>query len=86
MKLIEFPEQNVVYAKDQPEYLPLPAMRTPGVDGELICCWQLSWRERVRVLFTGRIWHSILTFGKPLQPQLLQCDTPEAIEQARGEA
>ena len=25
MKLVEFPEQTVVIAKDQPEYLPLPA-------------------------------------------------------------
>ena len=28
MKPIEFPEQNVVFAKDQLEYNPLPAHRT----------------------------------------------------------
>ena len=33
MKPIEFKDQNVVYAKDQPEYLPLPALR---IDGNLL--------------------------------------------------
>ncbi len=28
MKPIEFEEQNCIYAKDQPEYLPLPAHKT----------------------------------------------------------
>ena len=27
MKIIEFPEQTLVIAKDQPEYQPLPAHR-----------------------------------------------------------
>lgn len=38
---IEFPEQNCVYAKDQPEYLPLPVHKTP--DGMVISCWALTW-------------------------------------------
>lgn len=78
MKLIEFPEQTVVIAKDQPEYLPLPAWRRPhDASGEIVCCWQLSFRNRLKLLFTGKIWHSILTFNQPLQPQLLQVDKPE---------
>lgn len=77
MKPIEFNEQNIVYAKDQPEYLPLPAYRS--TDGMVISCWALNWRERLRVLFTGRIWFNVLTFNQPLQPQLPQVDNPFSI-------
>ena len=74
MKPIEFPEQNCVYAKDQPEYLPLPVHKTP--DGMVISCWALTWRERVKMLLTGRMWWSVLTFNHPLQPQLPSVDRP----------
>lgn len=72
MNLIEFPEQTVVIAKDQPEYRPLPAFQFANdPEGKLACCWQLTWRERFKLLFTGKLWHQILTFHQPLQPQLL---------------
>lgn len=71
---IEFKEHNCVYAKDQPEYLPLPVYRT--ADGMVISCWRLTLRERLRVLFAGKIWLSVLTFNQPLQPQLPQADNP----------
>jgi hypothetical protein len=78
MNLVEFPEQTVVYAKDQPEYIPLPAYRfKDDREGRIVCCWRLTWRERLRLLFTGRIWHSILTFNQSLQPQLLETTKPE---------
>lgn len=71
MKPIPFRGQNVVYAKDQPEYLPLPAFRNPSERGEVVCCWSLSFVERVRLLFTGRIWLELLSFNRPLQPSFL---------------
>ncbi len=77
MKLIEFPEQTVIIAKDQPQYLPLPAyvdMKNP--EGRVICCWRLSLKERIILLFKGIIWHHILAFHCPLQPQLLSLDKP----------
>jgi len=78
MNLIEFPEQTVVIAKDHPEYQPLPAHQVPNSQqGEIICCWRLTWRERFRLLFTGKVWHSIWTFNQPLQPQLLSSDKPQ---------
>lgn len=77
MKLIEFPEQTVVIAKDQPEYNPLPAHQFRDAEGRIACCWQLTWRERFAVLFNGKVWHQILTFNQPLQPQLLTVDKPE---------
>ena len=77
MKLIEFPEQTVVIAKDQPEYMPLPAHKSEDdPEGRVICCWKLSLYERVQVLLFGKIWHHILTFNNPLQPQLLDIKYP----------
>jgi len=78
MKLIEFPEQTVVIAKDQPQYLPLPAHRFSDEPdtGRIACCWQLNWKDRLIILFTGRVWHQILTFNQPLQPQLLTIEKP----------
>ena len=67
MRPMEFAEQNCVYAKNQPEYIPLPVYKTPN--GEVTSCWALTWRERLRVLLTGRIWWTVLTFNHPLQPQ-----------------
>lgn len=77
MKPLEFPQQNVVYAANQPEYLPLPAYRT--TDGSVTSCWGLTWRERMRVLFTGRIYWTQLTFNGPLQPQLPSVLPPERV-------
>ncbi len=73
MKLIDFPEQNLVIAKNQPEYLQMPAYYA---DNRVICLWSLSWKERLQVLLFGRIWHEILTFGHSLQPQLLHVESP----------
>lgn len=76
MNLIEFPEQTVVIAKDQPEYNPLPAHHFRDEQGTIACCWKLGFWERVQVLLTGKIWHQILTFNQPLQPQLLHVEKP----------
>ena len=73
MTPVEFPEQNTTFAKDQPEYLPLPAF-TDGT--HVVSCWRLTWRERLRLLFGGRLWLMQMTFGGPLQPQLPSIDSP----------
>lgn len=77
MTLIDFPERTVVIAKDQPEYLPLPAHQFKDATGRIACCWKLTWKERIAVLLRGTLWHQILTFNQPLQPQLLTVDKPE---------
>ena len=66
MKPIEFLGCNCVYAKDQPEYIPLPAHKSK--EGEVTTCWKLSLKERLTVLFKGKLYLSVLTFNKPLQP------------------
>lgn len=75
MQLTEFAGQNITIAKDQPEYIPMPAYI--AADGTVTCCWRLTWRERLRLLRSGVIWHQILTFRQPLQPQSLTVEQPQ---------
>ena len=71
MKPVEFKHQNVVFAKDQPEYQPLPALKLDSPEGEVISCWRMSFKERIKVLFTGKVWVSLMSFNKPLTPSFL---------------
>lgn len=57
--------EAVIFAKDQPEYIPLPAnVRFPYVETK----WKFSWVERLRVLLRGEMYLTVMTFGSPLQP------------------
>ena len=58
----------VVYAEDQPEYLPLPVLKHPS--GKVISCWKLNFKELIRLIITRRLYIAILTFNSPLQPLL----------------
>jgi hypothetical protein len=79
MKPIQFPEANVTFAKDQPEYQPLPAFRNNSEMGEVVSCWQLSFRERLRILFTGKLWVSLMTFNNPLTPSFFTTKKSEVL-------
>lgn len=74
MKPTEFKEQNVVYAKDQPEYLPLPAHRTP--DGDVVSFWKLEDGDIENIQKNGGIFVFVKTFNGPLQPMSLHTETP----------
>jgi hypothetical protein len=73
---VDFPGSNIVFAKDQPQYLPLPAYLSNDHEGRVTSCWALSVRERLRLLFTGRVWLTVWTFQARLQPQRLGVDRP----------
>lgn len=73
MTPIEFPEQTIVWAKDQPPYLQLPAYTD---DVQTISCWSLSWAERFKVLVRGKLWLRQMNFGCALQPQAPSIHTP----------
>ena len=79
MKPIKFKEANCTYAENQPEYLPLPVFKDTGKDGSVISCWQLSFKERIRILIKGSLWLSIMTFNKPLQPLYLTTKKSEVL-------
>lgn len=77
MKPIPFKHQNVVFAKDQPEYIPLPALKLDTDEGEVISCWKMSFKDRIKVLITGKVWLSLVTFNKPLTPSYLAINRKE---------
>lgn len=76
MKPAYFKEHNKVYAKDQKPYLPLPVYEDDIQGGRVFHCWRLSWRERFKLLLTGKLWINVLNFGKPLQPIKPMVDRP----------
>lgn len=78
MRPIDFPEVNIVVAKDQPEYIPLPS-RYDYSAGTVTFAWRLTWRERLALLFRGVLWHQVITAGQPLQPIILSVRKAELI-------
>jgi hypothetical protein len=74
MTPVSFPQQTTVFAKDQPEYLALPAH--VSVDGVVTSCWELTDAEILTLVETKQLWLQQLTFGAPLQPQLPSVEIP----------
>lgn len=74
MTPIQFPQITTIFAKDQPEYQPLPAH--VSADGIVTSCWELSDAEIETLSQTKRIWLQSLTFGGSLQPLLPLIDSP----------
>ncbi len=69
--------REFVFAKDQPEYDNLPTFKYGDREGKVLSRWKLSWRERLRILFTGDMYLTTLTFNQPLQPVMLQVEKPD---------
>ena len=74
MSPIEFKQQNIVFTapagmEDKVEQL--PAFRG---EGQVISCWHLSFWDRLKLLFTGRLWFSVIGNAQP--PLWLGVDCP----------
>lgn len=70
MRAIKFKDANVDFAKNQDEYHTLPALRIGDDNDTIITCYKLTFWERFRVLFKGRIWMSELNFNRSLTPRM----------------
>jgi hypothetical protein len=66
---------ETIYAKNQPEYQPLPVLRDE--DGTVLSRWHCTWRERLRILITGDVYLWQLTFNQPLQPVNVEASAPK---------
>lgn len=89
MKPIAFKEANTVFALGQPQYLPLPSYKHYDNMGRVTSCWRLTLIERLRLLWTGRLWFTVATFNEPLQPQRPRVEKPNmprltVIDEARN--
>ena len=78
MNLTDFPERTLLIGAGQEQYQPLPAYRyQQDPCGRVVFCWKPTFRERVIILLTGRIWQQVLTFNQPFQPTKLEVEKPE---------
>jgi hypothetical protein len=70
---------EVVYAKDQPEYAPLPAVYLDTPSRPVISRWRLTDEERHKVIDGGDIVLTLLSFGNPLTPSHIQVCLPDEM-------
>ena len=71
MRPIKFKECNLVLDIGQ-----LPVFKVMDMSGTITACVQLSWRERLILLFTGKLWYQVVTFHRPLQNIILAVNKP----------
>ncbi len=72
MKPIKFEDTCKDFGKDQPEYKTLPVLIVQDDQGQVFTsCWKLSFWERIKMIFSGKIYLGILG-GQP--PVLLSMD------------
>lgn len=64
--------QRVVFAIDQPEYIPLPAVVSEDNPNVIVTEWSFDDDEKAIVAAGGHLFLQQLTFGQPLQPINLQ--------------
>lgn len=80
MNPIKFKEQNCIIAEYQPEYIPIPAYKVKEPAGRIIFCMKISLREKVALLFKGKIWASFMMFNKPMTPSFFTTQKKEVFE------
>jgi hypothetical protein len=61
---------QIIYAKEQPEYLPLPSIRT--LDGKVLTSWKPTEKELELLNSGSSVTIVLFTFGLPLQPILVE--------------
>ena len=63
-----FEPHELIYGKDQPEYIPLPALRGRGPCYSVMSRWQLSDRERELIAKGADVYTTQMTFANDFQP------------------
>lgn len=97
MDAIEFPEQTLIIAKDQPQYIPLPVHlkyyqdeqgnplvhpeSLQPVPEEMTCCFKLSPEEIQQIVNTGELWYTQCVFGNQFQPVRMSVLKPTLVVQ-----
>ena len=67
MEPIKFDDNCIMFAEDQPEYETLPVLKVEGDMGTFYTsCWKLSFWEKIKVVFTGKIFIMILGLQPPI--------------------
>jgi hypothetical protein len=86
----DYPLSRIVtFAKEQPEYQQLHVLKYAGTEGIVVACFGMTWKERWRLFWTGKIWVGIMSFNKPLQPiqlstQEIKYNAPDLVNIDKG--
>jgi hypothetical protein len=89
--------REIVFAKDQPEYLPLRTLVSRDPQRQVMSRWTLTPEQRQAVAEGADVFLTLLTFGGPLQPisiavskepsaLLLHADFGQELRAPAGEA
>lgn len=68
---------EITFAKDKPQYVPLPALKFH--DGLVVTRWGFSFLERIQILFGGSVYLGLLTYNQPLQPIKMSTSVQEVV-------
>lgn len=74
MELVDFNGRNFVFGANVKDAATVPAHITD--DGIVTFCWKLSFIERIKMLFCGRLFLTSVTYKRPLQPLLPSLHNP----------
>lgn len=78
-------EIEIVLGKDQPEYIPLPAVYLDNSFRPMITRWGFTPEERTAIAMGADIVLTQLTFGAPFNPIHLQVTLRDQMPQLVGE-
>lgn len=70
---------EIVFAKDQPEYTPLHVLMLKGDTRAVVSRWRLSVDDLIAINNGADIVLTQLTFGHPLQPVNFQIVPPDGV-------
>lgn len=56
------------YGMSKPEYQRLHVVKYKSRQGIVVACFGMTWKERFRMFFSGKVWLSVMTFDHKLQP------------------
>lgn len=77
-----FKSYNYIFGIGQKQYKQLPAYKND--DGNVVTCWKLTWKERFKIFFSGRMYIQQLTFNTLIQPILPSIETPLEFEDEKS--
>ena len=60
--------KEIIYAKDQPQYIPLRTLVSAGPDRKVLSRWTFTDKQREAIVKGADVFLELSTFGKPLQP------------------
>lgn len=77
--VITKPHRRFIIGKEQPQYLPLPAIRLEGKECEMLTRWTFTPEERMAIAAGEDLYISVYTFGQTFHPILPTVGVHEAL-------